>query len=528
LPSASTGLAIYVSGALGWGAYYNGTASNAGPVPITDTWYHVAISRSGTTTKVYVNGVSIISVTDTTNYTGTYLAIGGYVNTSYLMAGYISDFRVVKGTAIYKSNFVPPLAPLTTTAQTTLLLNMDKAGIIDASSKTVFENTGDTKIAFETPYAGSYYSNYFDGTGDTLNLASSAALLGSSSYTVEFWVNLPVAPTGGAYFTAFAYGASGSVLRCFLLDSGGTYLGVWIGAGNVVNVATTAMIGKWAHIAICRNGTSMATYVNGVSVSATTDSTNFNAGQLYIASQSASNFLTGSISNFRIVTGSAVYTANFTPPTAPLTAISGTSLLTCQSKSFVDNSTNAFTITRNGDAIVKSANPFQRNNQSSIYFDGTTDYLLAPTSPNNATSTGNFTVEFWVLPTTFSSYRSMFGNSSSAVNATGWHCGLNASGNVFIYSNSAFKVTTSNAMTLNMWNHVAITRSGSTVTIYINGTSGGTWTLTTETFTDGRFIFGGAPPAGGSEWFAGYLADLRVTKGFARTITVPTSALRTN
>jgi hypothetical protein len=178
--------------------------------------------------------------------------------------------------------------------------------------------------------------------------------------------------------------------------------------------------------------------------------------------------------------------------------------------------------------IVKSANPFQRNNQSSIYFDGTTDYLLAPTSPNNATGTGNFTVEFWVLPTAFSSYRSMFGNSASAANATGWHCGLNASGNVFIYSNSAFKVTTSNAMTLNMWNHVAITRSGSTVTIYINGTSGGTWSLTTETFTDGRFIFGGAPPAGGSEWFAGYLADLRVTKGFARTITVPTSALRTN
>jgi hypothetical protein len=238
--------------------------------------------------------------------------------------------------------------------------------------------------------------------------------------------------------------------------------------------------------------------------------------------------LNGYISNLRVIKGTALYTSSFTPPTTPLTAVANTQLLTCQSKSFVDNSTNAFSITRNGDAIVKSVNPFQRNNQSSIYFDGTTDYLLAPTSPTNATATGNFTVEFWVLPTAFASYKSMFGNSSSAAVATGWHCGLNASGNVFIYSNSAFKVTTSNAMTLNMWNHVAITRSGSTVTVYINGTSGGTWTLTSESFTDGRFIFGGAPPTGGSEWFAGYLADLRVTKGVARTITVPTSALRTN
>ena len=68
--------------------------------------------------------------------------------------------------------------------------------------------------------------------------------------------------------------------------------------------------------------------------------------------------MTGQISNFRFVKGTAVYTANFIPPTAALTAVTNTSLLTLQNATIVDNSTNAFTITNTGTVVTSVQSPF--------------------------------------------------------------------------------------------------------------------------------------------------------------------------
>jgi hypothetical protein len=106
-PAAATGIALSVNGASGWGIYYGGTQANGGTQPSLNTWYHTALVRSGTSLKLYVNGVATITVTDTTNYTGTFLTVGGYYSTSYLMAGYIDDFRITKY-ARYTANFTPP------------------------------------------------------------------------------------------------------------------------------------------------------------------------------------------------------------------------------------------------------------------------------------------------------------------------------------------------------------------------------------------------------------------------------------
>ena len=76
-------------------------------------WFHFALVRSSGVLKAYINGEEKASTTDTTNYNGTYVAIGGFYNTSYLWKGDISNFRVVKGTAVYTSSFRPPTAGLT-------------------------------------------------------------------------------------------------------------------------------------------------------------------------------------------------------------------------------------------------------------------------------------------------------------------------------------------------------------------------------------------------------------------------------
>jgi hypothetical protein len=103
-----------IYGAGGWTAQTTPAASN-------NTWYHVAYVRSSGTSKLYINGTSVISQADTTNYNGTYVCIGGYYSAGYLMDGVISNFRVVKGTALYTANFTPPTKELTSVTNTKLL-----------------------------------------------------------------------------------------------------------------------------------------------------------------------------------------------------------------------------------------------------------------------------------------------------------------------------------------------------------------------------------------------------------------------
>ena len=108
----------------------------------------------------------------------------------------------------------------------------------------------------------------------------------------------------------------------------------------------------------------MTLWLNGVNVGTATSSYNLTSATqpLFIGrngdSTDGSQDWLGYISNFRIVKGTALYTSNFTPPTAPLTAISGTQVLTCKSSTIIDKSTNNFTITKNGDVIVREIHPF--------------------------------------------------------------------------------------------------------------------------------------------------------------------------
>jgi hypothetical protein len=222
--------------------------------------------------------------------------------------------------------------------------------------------------------------------------------------------------------------------------------------------------------------------------------------------------------------GTAVYTANFTPSTTPLTAIANTRLLTCQSNRFVDNSTNAFAITRNGDTAVRALQPFALTSNlatyGSGYFDGAGDYLTAACP----SMSGTWTVELWWYPTVGGVQQTFVSFNSGGV--AGINIWMNPSNQIVVDDGQvASGLFTGGTFTINAWNHVAIVRNGTTTTSYINGVSVGSNTFTpasVNAINIGRYN-------GGSFYYVnGYISNLRVVVGtavYTSAFTPPTSLL---
>lgn len=518
---------------------------------LTNQWLHLCVTRSGSAMRLFVNGVlRSYSASGNANFASS-TAWRVYCEGSGPI-GYLSNMRVVRGSVVAgyvtastttgTTIFTPPTSPLTAISGTSLLTCQSSTFIDNSTNNFPMATTGNTQPTIQNPFGytsaltNGYTvstiggSGYFDGTGDTLNLASSTALLGSGNFTIDFWVNIPVAPTGGAFYTCFAYGASGSVLRCFVYDSSGTKFGVWIGVTQVINVSSTAMIAQWAHIALARVGTNLTAYINGVNVSTyASDSTNYNTGQLYIASQAGASYLTGYISDFRIVVGTAVYTSNFVPPSAPLTAIQNSSLLMNMTNAGIYDAAMMTNMETLGDAKLSTA--VSKFGGSSMYFDGTGDYLTAPFNPTFNLGTGNFTIEFWVNTSSTVAYACALRLGDTWTTGS-WALYLNDSGGSGYPSwwnqTGPYTLSTSGA-TVNdgSWHHIALVRNGATMTMYIDGTSRGTLSIGTNTVGDTTTkLWIGRDSSNVREWL-GYMDDLRITKGYARytsNFSVPTSA----
>jgi len=530
-------------------AFSNGTVAATAASAITfNTWVHLAAVCNGTTVQMYVNGVASGSaVTVAVTEVNTPLTIGNYPVDNPIFNGYISNLRLVKGTALYTSNFTPSTIPLTAISGTSLLTCADNRFVDDSANNFAITVAGTpsvqrfnpfgTSTAYSTATIGG--SGYFPSTGDYITIPSSAStnMLGGQ-FTIELWfytgyfdpsidAKLLVQDDGNnnsQNFQIVMSRSNGAVnFTTFSSSSRGSF---WSISGPALPK------NQWNHVAISYNGTTTYLYVNGVYSSSSTNAywsgasiqtviNNWSAG---ISQTSGNAVLAGYVGDVRMIKGTALYsgTGNITVPTTPFSAVTNTSLLLNYTNAGIYDNAMMNNLQTVGNAQISTS--VVKYGTGSMSFNGSTDLLRCLETPNLLLQ-GNFTVEAWVYPTTITgSSRTILFLENGANGATFY---ISATGILNLDVAGVANYTLgSTAVTTNSWQHIAFVRSGTTLTGYINGTSSGTATVSAFLGSSGVALVGANSNAVGAP-FAGYIDDLRITKGYARytaNFTPPTAA----
>ena len=527
-----------------WYIYYGaGTNLNTslGSSPSANTWYHVAFVRTSGVIKIFIDGTQIGSdISYSGNYTDTYLTVGGWYSSSYLLNGYLDDLRITKGVARYTSSFTPPSAIdlSSDTHAENVVLHLDGNGTDGAANNTFTDSSTNDFTITETgrvvqgvfsPY-GDNWSNSFDGNSDYISIADSADFdLGTGDFTMEAWV-YPKAFTGNYNQNNIisAHEGTDNTAYSFAVYSDGT-LQLYGGGGNNDFSTSTVSLNEWTHVMVTRYSGTVRFFINGtLDASTYTRTGNYNCTTqgLAIGKQpidnggaGATRYWNGWLSNVRMVKGTALQTSSFTPSTSPLTNVTNTVLLACQSNRFIDNSSSSHTLTPAGTASVTRFSPFESNKPYDITTDGGSGYFdLANTAylsfSGGEPSVSDITISGWVYPKTMAPQS---GNAYPRVFAAGGFLIYVRDDDIRIYNGSERVQAPINN---NEWTYFAAQRSSNTWTLYINGVSKGTASDSSNIALNSTNYIGSN---GANNYFTGYIADLRITTSGSTSTAVPTS-----
>ena len=311
--------------------WHAGRITVSGAHVYNNAWNHLVVQRSGTTVYIYINGVlrhTGAQPSTLSNYADS-LYIGSYTAThAYDIKGNLTDFRWVKGTAVYSTTgsvgdkiFTPPTTPLTAVTDTKLLLNMQGAVILDKSQTEKHILLDGNTTASTTQYKHLPSSIYFDGN-DFLHVDDFRGFASGEDWTIESWVWLDFSQNKECLVNFYPHHTI--VISLNRTGSGDTYIYLgngssWIGAPAITS-SSNLSAQTWHHVALVNSSGTITLYHDGTSVgSTTTQPSGFNTGyNLATTTGYTTERLKGYLSDFRISQGLARYTANFTPPTAAL------------------------------------------------------------------------------------------------------------------------------------------------------------------------------------------------------------------
>jgi hypothetical protein len=205
---------------------------------------------------LYINGVSVATSTVATNFNQTndfYIAAGRDGAGALTFNGYISNARIVKGVAVYTTNFTPPTSPLTAIANTSLLTCQSATLVDNGPNNFTITAVGNSAVSRESPFYNFAYGTipwkwYLANSvnnGDTLGAVFQEY---SNSAPIVYYI------TRGTSFTVPAdwnnsnnaihiYGAGGGSSGSYVPGSSGNRLGSAGGGGGgytqVLNLTST-------------------------------------------------------------------------------------------------------------------------------------------------------------------------------------------------------------------------------------------------------------------------------------------------
>jgi hypothetical protein len=427
------------------------TAITGSTVLTLRQWQHVALVRSGNTVSLFVNGVNVNTTTYTStlnNVPTTQFVIGQQLPSSYYFNGYITNLRIVNGTALYTTTwFTPPTAalPIANSTQTVLLMDVASAGsyITDSSSYAqTFTVNGTLVYSPASPYSPVALggSAYLTGSSQYFSAASNSTYApGTGDFTIEAWVYPTSLASWIPIFQNDQVGTSTSDKFYFAWNNSNSTLGIGQhSTSNVAYASWTPIANTWYHLAAVRQAGTIKIFINGVQQTVTNStlfaSTSFGQNGAAVGGMSSPYYLTGYITNLRYIVGLAQYGQSFTPVTTQaLSAVPGTVLLM------------------------------------------------------NMTSSGN---TYGIIPYTSTDFTlNLFGQSVNTA-------------------------TISGAMKLNVWQHIALVRSGQTTTLYVDGVASAAtvypwWTNGTVT------VFFGGVSGTYVNYFQGNISNFRIVMGTA-------------
>jgi hypothetical protein len=525
----------------------------------------VISSRQNGYLRLIVNGILREANTNSTNINGT-------SNTSFgtnsqlggdLTELYMSNFRMCIGSVptLYSTTsttagtaiFTVPNSPLTLTSQgasNVQLLAFGDNRFIDRSTNNFAITAVSTPpITRFSPFANQGYnagviggSTYFNGSTDYLSISASTPLdMSTGDFTIECWLYIvstanlyPTFLGGGATWVA---GSSGhrynntGYANKFTFHLNGS-AGVATGDPFLASSGTFSF-NNWYHYALTRSGNTWNMYVNGVLQNTQTYAGSFNPAINGMrvgdsAWDGANGFFNGYVSDLRIVKGTALYTANFNTalPPAPIRPVTNTVLLLNMTNAAVTDASMQTNVSTVGDARSLTTK-IKKYNSSMMYFDGTGDWLTIPAGQVGAFGIGDFTIECWFYATTVATANQAIvaqrtGDTAATV---GWALSLAASVLTANASNgtTSYAINHQTSILANTWYHAAMVRSGTSITVYLNGVPGTSPQTVVSSFSingSGTTIYVAYASSGSViSPLNGYIDDLRVTKGVARYYT---------
>jgi len=516
-----------------------------------NTWSHIAVERDATnnTLQIWANGTRIAYETnlpaqDFSNDSWMFGAEADSANGGNLgnwFDGYMYDIKV-SNTVVYgdNSSITVPTEISKTDANT--VFRLSAGSLFDQSTSPISFTLNYDHFSYQPLDYTEIYSTannggsvYFDGSGDYLR--ADTALDGFTSttdpWTMEAWVNPSRgAPTAGSTINDVVFGvntaASGANI---MLATTGT-----LNVGVDENYSVKAPNNAWSHFAVVYNGTVLKIYVNGqlAKTNTWTPSTALSACTFGIGTEfdaanggSPGNFYQGYISDIRVLP-TEHYTAEFIPPSAPLSSTGSVLHIQGTDASIIDkaqiHNLNLVGNTTGSTTQAKFANT------KSMYFDGSGDYVSIASNPAFGFGTGDFTIEFWTYwgGTLNTGNGGAFVGLRSAVAAEALVVYLSTSGEIMFYDGPANVEVGSGVTITQEWTHIALTRESGLWRIFVNGTLGATRNSSTDLGSSKPCRIGQAVN-GTTTSYHGYIQDLRVTKGLARytaNFTPPTEPLK--